>query len=412
MPVASAMPYYVLSLSVAVCSGLTVGVIRDNTIFGGMKDVVVLATAAFLVYDGYAATMIRRAGSRAEPMRLPVTVVAVAGETAAGGVATPSGGTIDPGLIGDIARLAGVRSVAAGRLDDVLTSLGSQSRLILGPSGRAMVEALQPTPGNLPVAADRVLAPRALAPRAVGGSASAMATDPGSPTLVAYPAAEVFRAPPQGSSLTISGWYDRFWDLGDPLITLDRIEPAQPNVLFVDASPEAVAAVRAAAEAAGLRAFSSDWPREMVRTLTSANYRPGGEAVLLLFVIIAIGGWTLFLLGFLERRRELAVLKAVGLSSGEISRVFFGEAALTGCAGAGLGIALGQILLLAMHRMTALPLTASLGGVVAGTISAFAVAAAAAVYPTALAGRATVVQLVNNQAIPLFYQRVESQGRD
>ncbi len=50
-PVASAMPYYVLSLSVAVCSGLTVGVIRDNTIFGGMKDVVVLATAAFLIYE-------------------------------------------------------------------------------------------------------------------------------------------------------------------------------------------------------------------------------------------------------------------------------------------------------------------------------------------------------------------------
>jgi hypothetical protein len=50
-PVAAAMPYYVLSLSVAICSGLTIGVMRDNTIFGGMKDAAVLATGAFLVYE-------------------------------------------------------------------------------------------------------------------------------------------------------------------------------------------------------------------------------------------------------------------------------------------------------------------------------------------------------------------------
>jgi archaeal flagellar protein FlaJ len=49
-PVAAAMPYYVLSLSVAVCSGLTIGVMRDNTVFGGMKDAALLTTAAFLVY--------------------------------------------------------------------------------------------------------------------------------------------------------------------------------------------------------------------------------------------------------------------------------------------------------------------------------------------------------------------------
>jgi flagellar protein FlaJ len=50
-PVDAAMPYYVLSLSVAVCSGLTIGAMRDNTIFGGMKDAAVLVTAAFLIYE-------------------------------------------------------------------------------------------------------------------------------------------------------------------------------------------------------------------------------------------------------------------------------------------------------------------------------------------------------------------------
>ena len=50
-PVTAAMPYFVLSLSVAVCSGLTIGVMRDNSAFGGLKDAAVLATAAFLVYE-------------------------------------------------------------------------------------------------------------------------------------------------------------------------------------------------------------------------------------------------------------------------------------------------------------------------------------------------------------------------
>ncbi len=48
--VVTILPYYVLSVSVAVCSGLTIGAMRDNSIFEGMKDAAVLVTAAFLVY--------------------------------------------------------------------------------------------------------------------------------------------------------------------------------------------------------------------------------------------------------------------------------------------------------------------------------------------------------------------------
>jgi len=50
-PVAYAMPYYVLSISVTVCTGLTIGAMRDNSIFGGLKDAAVLTTAAFLVFE-------------------------------------------------------------------------------------------------------------------------------------------------------------------------------------------------------------------------------------------------------------------------------------------------------------------------------------------------------------------------
>ncbi len=50
-PVTYAMPYYFLSVSVTVCTGLTIGAMRDNSIFGGLKDAAALTTVAFLVFE-------------------------------------------------------------------------------------------------------------------------------------------------------------------------------------------------------------------------------------------------------------------------------------------------------------------------------------------------------------------------
>jgi pilus assembly protein TadC len=47
----ASMPYYILSISVALCSGLTIGEMRDSTIFGGFLDAAILLTVTFLVYQ-------------------------------------------------------------------------------------------------------------------------------------------------------------------------------------------------------------------------------------------------------------------------------------------------------------------------------------------------------------------------
>jgi flagellar protein FlaJ len=46
-----ALPYYILSISVALCSGLTAGAMRDSTILGGFKDALVLLVITFFVYE-------------------------------------------------------------------------------------------------------------------------------------------------------------------------------------------------------------------------------------------------------------------------------------------------------------------------------------------------------------------------
>ncbi len=45
------MPYYVLSVSVALCTGLTIGEMRDASVFGGFKDAAILVTLTFVVYE-------------------------------------------------------------------------------------------------------------------------------------------------------------------------------------------------------------------------------------------------------------------------------------------------------------------------------------------------------------------------
>jgi flagellar protein FlaJ len=50
-PRAFALPYYFLSISVAACSGLTIGVMRDSSAYGGLKDAAALVTLAFVVFE-------------------------------------------------------------------------------------------------------------------------------------------------------------------------------------------------------------------------------------------------------------------------------------------------------------------------------------------------------------------------
>ena len=45
------MPYYVLSVSVALCTGLTIGEMRDATIYGGAPDAALLLLLTFLAYE-------------------------------------------------------------------------------------------------------------------------------------------------------------------------------------------------------------------------------------------------------------------------------------------------------------------------------------------------------------------------
>jgi ABC-type antimicrobial peptide transport system permease subunit len=112
----------------------------------------------------------------------------------------------------------------------------------------------------------------------------------------------------------------------------------------------------------------------------------------------------MFLLGFLDRRREIAVLKAVGFGGTDIAAVFGLEVVYTGLAGLAVGCLMSYGLLSGW-------LGRALPGamVVRAAVVTLVVLGLAALLPIAMAGAATVTELlVGRKVIAVFRQRVST----
>jgi putative ABC transport system permease protein len=101
-----------------------------------------------------------------------------------------------------------------------------------------------------------------------------------------------------------------------------------------------------------------------------------------------------FLMNLGERRRQLAILRALGTTRGQVARLLLREAALLGGAGAVLGIGLGWALALGMRQvmgqvmsLTLPPLQWSWGPVLLGLALGPGIALAATYLPARRAGR-------------------------
>ena len=233
--------------------------------------------------------------------------------------------------------------------------------------------------------------------------------------------------------MEISGVYEpqAGW-LAVPLIALDEADVAaagRPNLVFLWARPafrhrvvDHLTAALTPTELTG--PYLAQRPvmpllltggtgQEAAVDLSRAIYLPGGEAMLLIYVFFGIGIFTLMLLAFLDRRRDLAVMKTLGLTSGQVALLMYLEVAVLGALGLGLGL-----LLLAGGIG---PLRAYSGGDY--RLSAWIVASGAALsllalvvsvwLPIAMARLATVANLLGGEPFRLAgYERRWSRDQD
>lgn len=135
------------------------------------------------------------------------------------------------------------------------------------------------------------------------------------------------------------------------------------------------------------------------------TYQGFGNLVLLVFVFLTLGVLTALMLSFIDSKRELSVLKSIGLMPRELWCLFLFSGLATAVGGFLLGVGLtygasrvmetrGVAISLLPHHIL------SLGWRV---LLAYVLAIAA---PAGLARRATVNQLLYDQPIPLFSNKV------
>ena len=183
--------------------------------------------------------------------------------------------------------------------------------------------------------------------------------------------------------------YRRTTTQADGIVTtidsfLRWLTPAYPNATYIEART----------------------PTQMGRSLLGRIYRPGQGLLFLIILFVFIGTLTIAVMTYLERRREFAAMKTLGLSQQQMIAMFVVEYGLTQL----LGIVMGVTILLLVYPRV--PWMADLGAAVIPRITIFAVlwnlAAVlfAVTYPVATAVVATVNQLLFARRIPFVTRHV------
>jgi len=146
---------------------------------------------------------------------------------------------------------------------------------------------------------------------------------------------------------------------------------------------------------------------DRAREIVAVAFSSGGEGVGLLYLFLVLGVGTFNLLSFMDSRRELALLKSMGLRPREMSRLFAIESFLTALLGSGAGL----MAVLALDGWTLLPIELTwplVGRTVLLCLLAFAGATAA---PFILAKKGSVNELLFGRPIPLIRRTVTDVAR-
>jgi len=149
-------------------------------------------------------------------------------------------------------------------------------------------------------------------------------------------------------------------------------------------------------------ATAHEWARQLQRAI----YFPGGEAMFLLYIFFGVGLFTLMLLAFLERRREMAVMKTLGLTSGQVAAMLYMEVLSV----AAIGLVAGGVLLTAslpaLRQLTGQDLRLSAWIWASGSLFTLVALLLSVWLPIGMARLATVANLLGGQPFHLAgYER-------
>jgi len=163
------------------------------------------------------------------------------------------------------------------------------------------------------------------------------------------------------STLTISGIFDLGNKGANERSTFMALRNAQSllglpgGVSVLDVTVRDVYAAEAVAQritaATGVQADS--WIRTNAQFFTAVNAQQSSNTLIRLFVAlsVALGIASVLVVSVVQKSREIGILRALGISRGQVLRVFLLQGGLLGLGGALVGSALGGMALLVWQRV-------------------------------------------------------------
>ncbi|TDP71084.1 ABC transporter permease [Roseateles toxinivorans] len=163
------------------------------------------------------------------------------------------------------------------------------------------------------------------------------------------------------STLTISGIFDLGNKAANERSTFMALRNAQSllglpgGVSVLDVTVRDVYAAEAVAQritaATGVQADS--WIRTNAQFFTAVNAQQSSNTLIRLFVAlsVALGIASVLVVSVVQKSREIGILRAMGISRGQVLRVFLLQGGLLGLGGALVGSALGGMALLVWQRV-------------------------------------------------------------
>lgn len=158
--------------------------------------------------------------------------------------------------------------------------------------------------------------------------------------------------------------------------------------------------------------FTRETPALMARALAQDVQMPALNALFLAFVFVAVGLFTVMLMSFLERKRDIAIMKTVGITNDEVASVVMVETIVVAALGITLGFGLSFLLVRSFSGSALAPVLAFRWSyAVKASVIGVVVIGLAALFPVSLARLATVNQLLFDQKIYLFHKKVMPEKR-
>ncbi|MBT9502784.1 MAG: ABC transporter permease [Burkholderiaceae bacterium] len=163
------------------------------------------------------------------------------------------------------------------------------------------------------------------------------------------------------STLTISGIFDLGNKAANERSTFMALRNAQSllglpgGVSVLDVTVRDVYAAEAVAQritaATGVQGDS--WIRTNAQFFTAVNAQQSSNTLIRLFVAlsVALGIASVLVVSVVQKSREIGILRAMGISRGQVLRVFLLQGGLLGLGGALVGSALGGLALLVWQRL-------------------------------------------------------------